>query len=99
MKGRPTVTRIDMRPPWSFPKPVLTTPGWRVLTVTPVPSNCFASWYVLFTYQLAKQLEGTGVTVNTLHPGVVITGFGKDQGGLMSILITVSRPFMISPDT
>ena len=53
---------------------------------------------VLFTYQLAKQLEGTGVTVNSLHPGVVRTGFGKDQGGLMSILVTVGRPFMISPD-
>jgi NAD(P)-dependent dehydrogenase (short-subunit alcohol dehydrogenase family) len=53
---------------------------------------------VLFTYQLAKQLEGTGVTVNTLHPGVVRTGFGKDHGGLMSILVTVGRPFMISPD-
>ena len=53
---------------------------------------------VLFTYQLAKQLEGTGVTVNSLHPGVVRTGFGKDQGGLLSILVTVGRPFMISPD-
>ena len=53
---------------------------------------------VLFTYQLAKQLEGTGVTVNSLHPGVVRTGFGRDQGGLMSILVTVGRPFMISPD-
>src|SRR5207244_11609029 len=38
---------------------------------------------VLFTYQLAKLLEGTGVTVNCLHPGVVITGFGTDQRGLM----------------
>jgi len=53
---------------------------------------------VLFTYQLAKQLEGTGVMVNSLHPGVVRTGFGKDQGGLMSVLVTVGRPFMISPD-
>jgi NAD(P)-dependent dehydrogenase (short-subunit alcohol dehydrogenase family) len=53
---------------------------------------------VLFTYQLAKQLEGTGITVNCLHPGVVRTGFGRDQRGLMSILVTVARPFMISPD-
>jgi NAD(P)-dependent dehydrogenase (short-subunit alcohol dehydrogenase family) len=53
---------------------------------------------VLFTYQLAKQLEGTGVTVNCLHPGVVRTGFGKDQGGLMSILVKVGGPFMMSPD-
>jgi NAD(P)-dependent dehydrogenase (short-subunit alcohol dehydrogenase family) len=53
---------------------------------------------ILFTYQLAKQLEGTGVTVNCLHPGVVRTGFGKDQGGLMSVLVRVGSPFMISPD-
>jgi len=53
---------------------------------------------VLFTHQLAKQLEGTGVTANSLHPGVVRTGFGKDQRGLMSILVTVGRPFMISPE-
>jgi NAD(P)-dependent dehydrogenase (short-subunit alcohol dehydrogenase family) len=28
---------------------------------------------VLFTYALARRLEGTGVTVNCLHPGVVAT--------------------------
>lgn len=33
---------------------------------------------VLFTYELARRLEGTGVTVNTLHPGVVRTSFSKD---------------------
>src|SRR5713226_5982848 len=53
---------------------------------------------VLFTYQLAKQLEGTGVTVNCLHPGVVRTGFGKDVTGLMTILVRIGSPFMISPD-
>ncbi|MDD1758857.1 MAG: SDR family oxidoreductase [Methanotrichaceae archaeon] len=40
---------------------------------------------VLFTYELAKRLKGTGVTVNCLHPGVVRTkllraGFGAIQG-------------------
>ncbi len=53
---------------------------------------------VLFTYQLARLLEGTGVTVNCLHPGVVRTGFGKDQRGLMSMLISVGSPFMMSPE-
>jgi NAD(P)-dependent dehydrogenase (short-subunit alcohol dehydrogenase family) len=52
---------------------------------------------VLFTYELATKLEGTGVTVNCLHPGVVRTGFGKDQGGLMSILVRVGSPFFMSP--
>src|SRR5207244_9432657 len=53
---------------------------------------------VLFTYQLGKLLKGTGVTVNCLHPGVVRTGFGKDVTGLMSILVRVGSPFMMSPE-
>src|SRR6266571_2368355 len=53
---------------------------------------------VLFTYQLAKLLEGTGVTVNCLHPGVVRTGFGKDQNGLMSVLVRMGSPFMMSSE-
>jgi len=53
---------------------------------------------VLFTYQLAKRLEGTGVTVNCLHPGVVRTGFGKDMGGLFSIGVKIMGPFMMSPE-
>lgn len=32
---------------------------------------------VLFTRELAKRLEGTGVTVNALHPGVVDTELGR----------------------
>src|SRR3989454_3745122 len=52
---------------------------------------------VLFTYQLAKRLEGTGITVNCLHPGVVRTGFGKDVTGLMSILVRGGEPFHDEP--
>lgn len=52
---------------------------------------------VLFTYQLAKLLEGTGVTVNCLHPGVARTGFGKDMGGLFSIGVKLAGPFMMRP--
>ena len=31
---------------------------------------------VMFTYELARRLEGTGVTATVLHPGVVRTSFG-----------------------
>src|SRR5580765_5730562 len=36
-----------------------------------------------FTYELARQLDGTGVTVNALHPGFVATQFGRRGAGLM----------------
>lgn len=34
---------------------------------------------MLFTYELSRKLEGTGVTVNALHPGLVNTNLGRDQ--------------------
>jgi len=39
---------------------------------------------VMFTYELARRLDGTGVTANVLHPGFVATGFGHNNGGLMN---------------
>ena len=48
---------------------------------------------ILFTYELARRLEGTGVTVNCFHPGVVRTGFGHDNSGVMSIVIWIASPF------
>jgi NAD(P)-dependent dehydrogenase (short-subunit alcohol dehydrogenase family) len=48
---------------------------------------------VLFTYELARKLEGTGVTANCLHPGFVATNIG--QGGLGLIGRTVAK-FILS---
>lgn len=38
---------------------------------------------VVFTYELARRLDGSGVTVNAMHPGMVRSGFGKGNGGLV----------------
>ena len=35
---------------------------------------------VLFTYELARRLEGTGVTANALHPGFVASNFMAGNG-------------------
>ena len=37
---------------------------------------------ILFTYELARRLEGTGITVNALHPGLVQTNIARDNGFL-----------------
>lgn len=52
---------------------------------------------VIFTYELARRLEGAGVVVNCLHPGMVYTNFGHDNGGFMSIAMRVFGVFMLSP--
>lgn len=38
---------------------------------------------VLFTYELARRLEGTGVTVNAVNPGLVATRFGFNNLGFI----------------
>jgi NAD(P)-dependent dehydrogenase (short-subunit alcohol dehydrogenase family) len=35
---------------------------------------------ILFTYELARRLDGTGVTVNAVHPGFVNTNFQRAAG-------------------
>src|SRR5437763_2553284 len=54
---------------------------------------------VLFTYELARRLEGTGVTVNCLHPGFVATHFGqRDVGPAFRLLVKVMGSFGASPE-
>jgi NAD(P)-dependent dehydrogenase (short-subunit alcohol dehydrogenase family) len=51
---------------------------------------------LLFIYELARKLSGTGVTANALHPGVVRTNFGKGIKGRWRILLMLGKPFTIS---
>jgi NAD(P)-dependent dehydrogenase (short-subunit alcohol dehydrogenase family) len=50
---------------------------------------------VLFTKALARRLEGTGVTVNAVHPGVVATELTRDYP---RVLIAVMQLFLLSPE-
>ncbi len=53
---------------------------------------------VMFTYELARRLAGTGVTATVLHPGVVRTGFGaEDQAADIAVMIRVARLVMKTP--
>ena len=53
---------------------------------------------VMFTYELARRLDGTAVTANVLHPGVVNTAFGAEDPSLVfKVLVPFFRPFMKTP--
>ncbi|MNG22317.1 short chain dehydrogenase [compost metagenome] len=50
---------------------------------------------ILFTYELARRLNGTDVTANCLHPGIVRTSFAKRLTGLERLSFAALKPFMI----
>ncbi|HUZ44462.1 MAG TPA: SDR family oxidoreductase [Acidimicrobiales bacterium] len=54
---------------------------------------------ILFTRELARRLEGTGVSAFAVHPGVVRSGWGKggDTRGGLNIFLTLALPIQISP--
>ena len=55
---------------------------------------------VLFTRELARRLDGTGVTANALHPGTVRTGWGADgdAGRLLGLGLFLARWVFLSPE-
>lgn len=54
---------------------------------------------VLFTYELARRLEGAGVTATCVHPGVVRSNFGRENPPLTwRLVMPVVTPFMRSPE-
>jgi NAD(P)-dependent dehydrogenase (short-subunit alcohol dehydrogenase family) len=53
---------------------------------------------ILFTYELARRLHGTGITVNCAHPGPVRTEFTHKAGGTLAVLSKILRPIMRRPD-
>ena len=50
---------------------------------------------VLFTYELASQLSGSGITANCLHPGTVATDMLRQ---LPWLVFTVISPFLLTPE-
>jgi NAD(P)-dependent dehydrogenase (short-subunit alcohol dehydrogenase family) len=52
---------------------------------------------LLFTYELSRILEGTGVTANAMEPGMVRTNFTRDFRGFYRLMAFLWRPFMRTP--
>ena len=53
---------------------------------------------ILFTKKLSDILKEDNITVNCLHPGVVGTSFGQNNGNLQKILFYIAKPFMRSSE-
>jgi NAD(P)-dependent dehydrogenase (short-subunit alcohol dehydrogenase family) len=51
---------------------------------------------ILFTRELAKRAPQ--LHANCFHPGVVRTGFGKNENGIWKLLTTLGGPFFRSPE-
>lgn len=53
---------------------------------------------ILFTLELSRRLEGTRVTANSLHPGVVGTNFGTTGSSFIRFLMKLGKPLLMSPE-
>jgi retinol dehydrogenase-12/retinol dehydrogenase-13 len=55
---------------------------------------------ILFARELARRLDGTGVTANAVHPGLVASRFMRegDAGQLGGLVMALGRPFMLTPE-
>jgi NAD(P)-dependent dehydrogenase (short-subunit alcohol dehydrogenase family) len=55
---------------------------------------------LLHAKELARRLEGTGVTANACHPGTIRSGFGsaEDTTGFDRLLMAVGHPFLRPPE-
>ncbi|KAA0761583.1 SDR family oxidoreductase [Bacillus sp. SH5-2] len=53
---------------------------------------------ILFTTELARQLEGTGVSAYSFDPGLVATNFNQDNGLVARLTMAAMKPFSRTPE-
>src|SRR5262249_46792062 len=53
---------------------------------------------IQFTSELARRLAGTGVTANAFHPGLVATGFNRNNGLMMNLAMTLLGAISRGPE-
>jgi NAD(P)-dependent dehydrogenase (short-subunit alcohol dehydrogenase family) len=65
--------------------------GWRAYARSKLAN-------ILFTYELARRLAGTGIVANALHPGFVATNFGRNNRSVTAVLFRILQLAAISPE-
>jgi NAD(P)-dependent dehydrogenase (short-subunit alcohol dehydrogenase family) len=53
---------------------------------------------IMFTYELARRLSGTAITTNALHPGLVASDFGVNNGLFGRLYRKVANLFALKPE-
>ncbi len=53
---------------------------------------------ILFTYELARRLAGTGVTVNCVHPGGIASGLWTNNGWFAQFVMQAGKLFLKTPE-
>ncbi len=52
---------------------------------------------VVFTYELARRLEGSGVTATCMHPGTVATGIWNRNKNVLNAVLRLFKPVYMNP--
>ncbi|HEX5132731.1 MAG TPA: SDR family oxidoreductase [Candidatus Krumholzibacteria bacterium] len=65
--------------------------GWQAYANTKLMS-------MVYTYELARRLEGSGITANCLHPGVIRTGLMRNFSSVLHVAWTALGRFFKQPD-
>lgn len=65
--------------------------GWRAYSQAKLAN-------ILFAYELDRRLEGSGITVNAVHPGFVNTNFANNTSPVIRSLVRFAQGFARSPE-
>jgi NAD(P)-dependent dehydrogenase (short-subunit alcohol dehydrogenase family) len=65
--------------------------GWRAYSDSKLAN-------ILFTSELARRLAGSSVTTNSLHPGVIASGFARNNAGFVGLVAKLAAPFLMSSE-
>jgi NAD(P)-dependent dehydrogenase (short-subunit alcohol dehydrogenase family) len=76
---------------WTDLKGPRVSSGWKAYGTSKLAN-------VMFTYELARRLQGSGVTANVLHPGYVATNFAFNNSRFFRPLLKLLQFWAISPE-